>query len=67
MFCVNNITTYAILYISASAGCTHGPFLIRRQRGHPGVALPLAIFYSANHKEGMQLESSPIRNEPNCK
>ena len=28
---------------------THGSFLIRRQRGHPGVALPLVISNSANH------------------
>ena len=27
---------------------THDSFLIRRQRGHPGVVLPLAIFKSAN-------------------
>ena len=28
---------------------THGSFLIRRQRGHPGVVLPLVISNSANH------------------
>ena len=27
---------------------THGSFLIRRQRGHPGVVLPLVISNSAN-------------------
>ena len=42
----------------------HGSFLIRRQRGHPGLVLPLVISNSANHEEGVQLESSPIRNEP---
>ena len=46
---------------------THGSILIRRQRGHPGVVLPLVISNSANHWEGMQLELSPIRNEPNWK
>ena len=50
---------------------TPGSFLIRRQRGHPVVGLPLVIYHSANHSEGMQLSSSqirqtsPIRNEPN--
>ena len=47
--------------------CTHGSFLIRRQRGHPGVALPLVIYNSANRWEGMQVELSPMRNEPNEK
>ena len=28
---------------------THGPSLIRRQRGHPGVVLPLVIYNSADH------------------
>ena len=28
---------------------THGSFLIRRQRGHPDVVLPLVISNSANH------------------
>ena len=28
---------------------THGSFLIRRQRGHPGVALPLVVSASAKH------------------
>ena len=28
---------------------THGSFLIRRQRSHPGVVLPLVISNSANH------------------
>ena len=28
---------------------THGSFLIRRQRGHPGVVLPLVTSSSANH------------------
>ena len=46
---------------------THGSFLIRRQRGHPGFVLPLVIFKSANHEEGIPLELSPIRNEPNWK
>ena len=51
---------------------THDSVLIRRQRGHPGVVLLLAIYHSANHQEGMQielsqLETSPIRNEPNRK
>ena len=45
----------------------HGSFLIRRQRGHPGVVLPLVISDLANHQEGMQLELDPIRNEPNWK
>ena len=51
---------------------THGSFLIRRRRGHPGVVLPLVISNSANHQEGMRLElsrleTSPIRNEPKWK
>ena len=29
--------------------CTHDSFLIRCQRGHPGVVLPLVISDSANH------------------
>ena len=29
--------------------CTHGSFLVRRQRGHPGVVLPLGISNSAKH------------------
>ena len=29
----------------------HGSFLVRRQRGHPGVALPLVISNSANQQE----------------
>ena len=41
----------------------HGSFLIRHQRGHPGVALPLVISNSANRYERMQLELNPIRNE----
>ena len=45
--------------------CAHGSFLIRRQRGHPGVVLPLVISNSANLREGVQLELGPIRNEPN--
>ena len=28
---------------------SHGSFLIRRQRGHPGVVLQLVICSSANH------------------
>ena len=44
---------------------THGSFPIRRQRGHPGVVLPLAISNSAGHWEGMQIESSPTGNGPN--
>ena len=28
---------------------THGSFLVRRQRGHPGVVLPPVIYDSANH------------------
>ena len=28
---------------------THGSFLIRRQRGHPGFVLPLVMPNSANH------------------
>ena len=47
--------------------CVQGSFLIRRQRGHPGVDLPIVISNSANHEEGMQLELGPIRNEPNHK
>ena len=42
---------------------TRGSFLTRRQRGHPGVVFPLVISKSANHYEGMRLESSPIGNE----
>ena len=34
---------------------THGSFLIRRHRGHPGVVLPPVISTSANHSEGMHL------------
>ena len=34
-------------YISVNG--THGSFLIRRHRGHPGVVLPLAVSTSANH------------------
>ena len=30
-------------------GPTHGSFLIRSQRGRPGVVLPLVISNSANH------------------
>ena len=30
------------------ARCTHGSFLIRRQRGHAGVVLPLVVSDSAN-------------------
>ena len=41
----------------------HGSFLIRRQRGHPGVVLPLVISNSAHHYEGGRVESSPIRNK----
>ena len=44
---------------------THGSFQIRRQRGYPGVVLQLVVSNSANHWEGMRLELSPIRNEPN--
>ena len=33
--------------------CTHGLLRIRRQRGHPGVVLPLVISNSASHWEGM--------------
>ena len=29
--------------------CTHTSFIIRRQRGHPGLVLPLAISNSANN------------------
>ena len=39
---------------------THGSFLIRRQRGHPGVVLPLGISNSANH-----FGRNAIRIEPN--
>ena len=34
---------------TGEAGATHGSFLIRRQRGDPGVVLPLVISNSANH------------------
>ena len=44
--------------------CTHGSFLTRRQRGHPGLVLSLVASSSANHEVGMQLELSPIRSEP---
>ena len=30
---------------------THGSFLIRHQRGHPGVVLPHVISNSANHSQ----------------
>ena len=40
---------------------TRGSFLIRRQRGHSGVWLPLVISNSANDQEGRQLELSTIR------
>ena len=33
----------------------HGSFPIRRQRGHPGVVLPLVISNLAKHEEGMPL------------
>ena len=49
---------------TAAKSSTHGSFLIRRQRGHPGAVLPLVI---SNRQEGMQLESSPIRSEPKQK
>ena len=39
---------------------THGSFLIRRQRGHPGVVLPLVI-----SKFGESLGRNAIRFEPN--
>ena len=35
--------------------------------GHPGVVLSLVVSDSANYQEGMQLDLSPIRNEPNKK
>ena len=54
---------------------THGSFLIRRQRGHPGVVLQLVIHNSAKslgrnairiepNWKGAQLEMNPIGNEP---
>ena len=33
--------------------CTHVSFPIRRQRDHPGVVLPLEIYDSAKHSEGI--------------
>ena len=67
----HGIFCYAVLRCGMSRhagtghGCTHDSFLIRRQRGHPGVVLPLVISNPANHEEGIQSELSPIRNEPN--
>ena len=60
---------YVCMYmcIICSQTPVHGSFLIRRQRGHPDVALPLVISNSANRQEGMQLELSPNRNQPNEK
>ena len=51
---------------------THGSFLIRHQRGHPGVVLPLLILIrqiirKECNQNWAQLETSPIRNEPNWK
>ena len=59
--------TYIYIYTHITYYILHGSSLIRRQRGHPGVVLPPFISDSANHEEGMQLELSPIRNEPNLK
>ena len=53
--------------LAIRTGRTHGSCLIRRQRGHPGVVLSLVVSSSANHQEGMHLELSPIRSEPNWK
>ena len=49
--------------------CVHTAcFEFRCRRGHPGVLLPRVIYNSANHWEGLQLETNPIiRNEPNWK
>ena len=53
--------------------CTHGSFLIRCQRGHPGVVLPLVVSNSASGKNAIRSEPnqkrarwemSPIGNEP---
>ena len=35
--------------ITSKVACAHGSFLIRRQRGHPGLVLPLVIYNSVNH------------------
>ena len=61
--CICNMCVYIYIYIYAYAHThiyiyiyiyiymhthTHGSFLIRRQRGHPGVVWPLVISNSAN-------------------
>ena len=43
------ILVHPCQFQSPSLRHVHGSFLIRRQRGHPGVALPLVISNSANH------------------
>ena len=58
----------SFLFFSSLNHCHYipqGSFLIRRQRGHPGVVLQLVISNSANPQEGTHLELGPIRNEPN--
>ena len=37
------------LSTSREIGRAHGSFLIRRQRGHPGVVLPLVVSDLVNH------------------
>ena len=51
------IYIYIYIYI-------YGSFLIRRQRGHPGVVLTLVIHNLANREEGMQSDLTPIGTEP---
>ena len=60
-----NADVSALVIAIVIAISTHGSCLIRRQRGHPGVVLPLVISNSAEQAKGMQLELGPIRNQPN--
>ena len=39
------------LCVACHLRCTRGSFLIRRQRGHPGVVIPFVISDLANQKE----------------
>ena len=55
------------MWISQVLMRAHGSYLIRRRRGHPDFVLPPVIYTSANREEGMQLELSPIRTDPNLK
>ena len=44
MFTVIEISSQGFVF-----GSAHGSFLIRRQRSHPGVVLPLVVSNSAKH------------------